>query len=123
MTTSAASWLSGQGLSAAAVSRVAHLSLAQLKGLALSDCAALGLSGGEAQQLWRCLRSLSSTTSPQLTPQPSGGIRWGPAPLAATTAAARASPPAPPNTRRRHLAAAGPRRMRWWTWMATTTTS
>lgn len=64
----------GLGLSPAACSALSALSVQQLRSLMISDFDRLGVTEmGDKQRLFRALRQLSEP-SPQLTPQPSGGI-------------------------------------------------
>ena len=76
----AASLLQASGLPPAALHALDGLTLADLRGLTLADLGGLGLRGAEAQAVFRALRQVNvgpptADCSPQLTPQPSSGLR------------------------------------------------
>lgn len=64
-----------QGLSPAALQALQGLTLPQLQALSLKDLEGLGLRGADARAVYRAVNLAQTEFSPQLTPQPSSGLR------------------------------------------------
>lgn len=121
------------GLSAAGLHALHGLSLPQLQALSLADLEGLGLRGEELRMVYRSLRETHSFNagrqadySPQLTPQPSGGLRWGARAAGLPGCSSTAEAPTRRSTRRRRNLArptdsAAGRMTTWSTWGTMTT--
>ena len=102
------------GLSASALQALQGFSAQQLQALSLADLEGLGLRGEELRKVYRALREQTVNAcqtaewSPQLTPQPSGGLRWASREPAGLVSSPAAAPPDAPTRRRRNLARGQP---------------